>query len=236
MSSASSSRRVAAFLLSIVLSGAIGACSSMGKDFDRPSAGSLQLGQATVADVVARFGQPEGRTVKIGDAAPDGMADAAGRPAGLLPATVPGEVQSLRYLHIQSNAVGTLLIGSFVPTVTSHRALTLTFWNGRLISYAFDSSFDKDTTAFDESKVRGFVRGQTTRSEVIGQIGMPGGEGIYPRVAHQGTRVLTYQYDRPMLSLPSSTGRSMQSKSLELLFDSSDKLLEFYTTRSNEIL
>lgn len=219
-------------LMTIVLSGVVGACSS-GNDFDRPSAGTLKLGQATVADVVARFGQPASRTVKIGDAAPYDGPDTPNRPIGLRPATVSGEILSLHYSHFESNVLGTLLIGPLVPTVTTSRSLILTFWNGRLISYSFDSNFDKDTSDFNESKAQGFIRGQTTMSEVIGRLGMPGGEGIFPRVANEGTRVLVYRYSRPILSY--SSGYSSQSKSIEFLFDSSDRLIESYATTSSRI-
>jgi len=188
------------------------ACASHGKDFQRPDQTSLILEQTTKAEVIARFGQPKRRTA--GDV--NGwVSDKDNRPAGFRSATVEGDIERLTYSFFKSGPVG---------IVDYSRRLSVGFWNDKLVFYEFSSSFPQDTTAFDENRAASFVRGKTTRDEAIGLLGRPGGEGVYPAVAKPGTRMISYLY----FYVEALIGAKVIFKHLDLLFDSSDRLLEIY--------
>src|SRR6202035_4174043 len=51
---------------------------------------------------------------------------------------------------------------------------------GRLVGFAYSSSFVVDETAFDESVAKKIKRGETTRAEVLALAGRPTGQFIYP--------------------------------------------------------
>ena len=190
------------------------ACSSHGKDFQRPDPAALVLGQTTKADVIARLGPPEKRTA--GDI--NGVvADKDKRPAGFRSATVEGDIERLSYSYTKAGAGGGGLVGY-------GRHLFVGFWNDKLVYYLFTSSFKEDTSAFNEARASSFVRGKTTRDEVIAALGRPGGEGIYPAVAKPGTRMISYLYTY----LAVGSGTTLIIKHLDLLFDASDRLLETY--------
>jgi hypothetical protein len=229
MNSSGRIARVGIFIMLLV-----GGCATSGRDYGRAQPDSLILGQTTTAEAIAKYGQPTARSMQSGSApATRGSAAGTPRPAGLQPAPVAGDIVSLRYSFAQASRPG-LLVG---PAVAQVRVLALSFWNDKLIAYVFASSFDDDTTNFDEGKAASFVRGQTTRAEIIRQLGRPSGEGIYPHVANQGTRMITYLYVSNDSAGPSIIGqrRVVSVKQFQYLFDASDRLIEIYgTTSSNQ--
>jgi hypothetical protein len=201
------------------------ACASVGRDFPRPEPDSLVFGQTTISEMIGKYGPPQGRTKRSSDsAAAIDQANNSELPAGLRRAAVSGDIESLTYLYARAASTGT-------SASASSRLLSLSFWNDKLISYAYVSNFAGDNTNFDESKISSFIRGKATRSDILRELGRPGGEGVYPFIANQGNRTLSYQY----VSNTRSSGfisrtTETSTKSVRFLFDASDKLIETYTS------
>jgi hypothetical protein len=196
-----------------------GACSTTGRDFARPSPNALVLGVTTPADMLATYGEPAERSSEPGDVVMiDAFESLRPRPPGLRKAMVKGEIARLRYEFTHAAMV------SLGDGATARiRLLDVSFWNGKLIAYNFSSSFSQDTTDFDDKKVAALARGRTTASDVLNEFGTPGGQGIYPSVARQGTRQYTWQY--------AATGPrrgQVTLKRLELLFGPTDRLDQVY--------
>lgn len=189
------------------------ACSaSAGFNFPRPTPGSLVLGETTMAQAVAKFGDPfSRRTVQSHHTQTH-------KPPGLRRAAVPGTFETIMYVYTYAS-------GGPTPSMitTRVRSMSLSFWNGTLVFSSYLSTFADDSTDYDETRTSAFVRGQTTRADVVAALGQPGGEGIYPHVARQGTQLLSYQH---YSSGP--TRREPTVKNLELLFDASGRLEDIY--------
>jgi hypothetical protein len=222
-------RMTAAFAVALLL--ALGGCGASGPNLQR-SADGLVLGQTTIAQVVAKYGQPSARTTTTSGSAGSGaQAGPVALPTGLQHAPVPGSIEVLRFSQSQVSTPG-LLVG---VVDSQARSLTLWFWNDRLIYYSFSSSFAADTTNFDENRVSSFVRGQTTRADIIRDLGPPGGEGIYPYVAVQGTSMISYQYSQIASSgtVLLGSGITATGKLARFLFDASGRLLDTYISTMN---
>ena len=140
------------------------------------------------------------------------------------PVKVAGTIETLIYSYAYVAAPG-LVVG---PMNSRSKLLALSFWNDRLTHYSFSSSFSKDSVNYNESKALSFVRGQTTRSAVIQELGPPTGEAVYPFVKTEGTRLLIYQQGSTESSgaTPLTTESVTRRKTLRLLFDSSDRLID----------
>jgi hypothetical protein len=201
-----------------------GCTSSSGKDFARPDAASLVLGQTTVADIVAKIGAPTSRNVQHSLNPASSVQGSAVSNSGFRLSPVPGTIETLTYSY---NYGQTPMVYSG-PTSKNARKLELTFWNDHLVYYSFESSFDVDSTDFDESKFDSLVQGQTTVSDVINLVGRPTGEAIYPSGPKQGTKQLIYRYlkrdTKGWIVGPRET--SITRKTARLTFDASDKLIE----------
>ena len=203
----------------------VSACTS-GRDFVRPDPSQLVLGQTTVADVTGKIGPPTSRQVRQ-NLNPAPVAERRDNPnPGFKPASVAGTIESLIYRYSVASAPG-IVVG---PMKSSSRLLLLYFWNDRLIFYSFNSGFSADSTNFDEQKAISFVKGQTTLSDVIRELGRPSGEGIYPYVAAEGARILVYRHVSTESSglLPSATESVTRYKTAQFLFDSSGRLMDSY--------
>lgn len=203
---------------------ALNGCASSGKDFVRPDPSSLVLGQTTIADVVSKQGSPTSRVVRQSlNPAPSRLQADEPSPA-FKPASVAGTIETLIYHYSYAAAPG-IVVG---PIRARSKQLILTFWNDRLIFYSFDSGFSTDSTNFDENKALSFVSGQTTRSDVVRELGPPNGEGVYPFIAKEGTRMLVYQHVSTQSSglTPGTTEFVRQRKTARFLFDSSDRLVD----------
>jgi hypothetical protein len=201
-------------------------CASSGKDFVRPDPSSLVLGQTTIADIVSKQGPPTSRVVRHSLNPAPGPQQADEQGPAFKPASVAGTIETLIYRYSYTAAPG-LVVG---PMNTRSRQLVLTFWNDRLIYYNFDSSFSRDSANFDENKALSFVPGQSTRLDVMRELGPPSGEAVYPFIAKKGTRMLVYEHVSTEASglTPGTTESVTRRTTARLLFDPSDKLIDSY--------
>ncbi|MBS0541414.1 MAG: hypothetical protein JSR47_21800 [Proteobacteria bacterium] len=191
---------------------AVGACAAPGGTLPRPEAGSLVLGQLTVAEALARFGPPQRRSKQVIEAT------AANRNAR------SGTVENLTYLYAPSGSNDRLVRGAF-------RRLTLAFVDDRLTGYAYVSNFIADNISFDERKLPSFAEGKTTRADILRELGRPSGESVYPHGAANRRSALFYSY----LSFKRSadySGTTVESTnmSMRFFFDSTDRLSGTYKT------
>ncbi|UYN96229.1 MAG: hypothetical protein KIT25_04585 [Enhydrobacter sp.] len=194
------------------------ACSATGRNFERPSSAQLALGKTTVAEAISAFGEPAARRVDAGNTDIVTYFDEIKpRPAALRRAVVRGDIVHLRYTHSYAT------MAPAGRASARFRLLELAFWNDRLIYYLYSSSFAEDATDFDESRVPALVRGRTTRTDVLNQLGPPGGQAVYPHIARHGGRLYLYQY----AIVEPQSGR-LAVKHLQLLFNAADRLEEVY--------
>jgi hypothetical protein len=203
---------------------ALAACTSRGKDFARPDPAGLVLGQTTLADAIARFGPPTARTVRR-SLNPAPIQEDARNPFPVSTAAqVAGTIEGLSYSYTTVEMPGVV----FGAKSSQHKLLFLAFWNDRLVMYSFTSSFTKDAVSFDANRAQAFVRGRTTRPDVIQTFGPPTGEAIYPFVKDDGTRLLLYQEvsSRASGATLSTTETVTRRKTLRFLFDASDRLVD----------
>lgn len=213
-------RRVVARTVVVALALLSTACVSVGRDFPQPEPDSLVLGQTTISETVSKYGPPQSRTKRSSNEPATGtQVNGEDLPAGLRRAAVTGDIETATYLYARAAGRG-----------ANSRLLTMSFWNDRMISWTYASNFDTDNTNFDESKLPSFVNGKTTRADIVRELGKPGGESVYPFVANQGNRSLSYQYvsttsSRGFLSSSSETS----SKIVRFLFDPSDRLITSFT-------
>ena len=179
----------------------------------------LVLGETTPDDAIASFGEPSERREEAADPElTDNFDQRLPRPALLRRAALKGELERLLYSFSEARMV--MLADQATARI---RQLDLAFWKGRLVAYQFSSSFTKDATDFDESKVATFKHGHTTATEVLNQLGRPGGQAIYPYVARQGTRAYYYQF-----AMVGPRKGQVTLKHLELLFNAVDHLEQVY--------
>ena len=145
-----------------VLLAALGGCA--GRDFTRPPADTLTLGQTTAAEIRQRFGEPsrQGTVLRNGET-----------------------MKSLSYGYASG-------AGSLVGDVTPSRGMGFYLWNDALVGHEFTSSFDIDTTDFDATKVPQIRRGETTEAGVTALLGPPSGAYIYPMIPDKAARGLVY--------------------------------------------
>ncbi len=177
------------------------------------------LGQSTPADAVASFGEPSDRREEAADPElPDTFEERQPRPPGLRRAALKGEFERLLYSFSRAR-----MVMRPDQATARIRQLDLAFWKGKLVAYQFSSSFLEDETDFDESKVASFARGRTTTTDVLNQLGRPGGQAIYPYVARQGTRAYFYQF-----AMTGPRKGQVTLKHLELLFNGADRLDQVY--------
>jgi len=202
----------------------VGACHSYGKDFVRPDTSSLVLGQTTVAEAIVKIGPPTSQSVQHNLNPANSLPAYESKESGFKQSSLTGTVHLLSYSYLYTESPG-VIVG---PSSTNSRRLALLFWNDRLSSYSFESSFEADSTNFDEAKLGQFVSGQTTRSDVVKELGRPTGESIYLTGAKKGMRTLTYvSYRRETKGwIAGARETSISRKTARLVFDSSDKLVE----------
>jgi hypothetical protein len=139
-----------------------------GRDFVRPSSDSLQLGKTTYTEIVARFGSPyrEGTMLKNEQT-----------------------VKTISYAYATKLGEPAAASG-----VTPARATGFYFVDLVLVGHEFTSSFEKDHTNFDETKVTQIKRGETTQAQVIALMGQPTGSYMFPLVQRKDERGLVYLY------------------------------------------
>lgn len=89
------------------------------------------------------------------------------------------------------------------------------FYENKLVGQYFTSTWEIDSTDFDETKVGEIEKGTTTTQEVIEVFGNPNGEFIFPLVKNETERALVYIYVQTkkegLMSTKSSTKKLVVS-------------------------
>jgi hypothetical protein len=152
---------------SILASVVLIAVGCAGRDFVRPEADTLVLTETTYQEILERFGSPyrEGSVVKNGVT-----------------------VKTVSYAY--SSAGGAALVDGVTPA----RALGLYFVDNRLVGPEFLSSYAKDHTDFDDSKVATIKKDETTRAQVVEVFCKPGGVYVYPLIKGKHDQAFVYAY------------------------------------------
>lgn len=68
------------------------------------------------------------------------------------------------------------------------------FYENKLVGHYFTSTWEIDSTDFDETRVGEIEKGTTTTQEVIEIFGNPSGEYVFPMVKNETERALVYIY------------------------------------------
>lgn len=153
----------------IVLIALAAGCVSLGKDFARPDPDKFKLGQTTYAEVVQLMGGVQ-KFGKHESWVNDKL------------------VKSLVYFYTQ-NAV------SLVPGVSSpERSMVFCFYNDVLVSHSYWSSFQADSTNFDDTKIDQIIKGKTSLAEVIQIFGKPNSFKIPPMIKDTVVKEVGYYY------------------------------------------
>lgn len=213
------SRRLAAPVLALtplLLVTSPAGAAPIGHDFKRPAPDGLVLGRTTSAEVIAQLGPALG-------SGPPPQKEPEDHPPGLRPAPAFSETKGLVYYYSYGPDEGRKDINA--------RRLLLYFLNDRLVVFNYASSVPGDVTTYDESKVSSFARGRTTRADIVRDLGRPAGEGIYPAVAAQGNRMVSYQYiATKMAGSYFKPATETTTRTARFLFDPSDRLIDIYTS------
>jgi hypothetical protein len=173
-----------------------------GREFVRPQNESFSLGSTTYDQIIKSYGQP----LRTGTITRNGT-----------------PLKSITY----SYAVA-------VPFTTklSSRAMVFVFENDALVSYDYISSFEDEKNAanYDNEKVKQIAKGDK-KGKVIGILGKPGGESIYPVASAKGNSIVRYSfmdtYRVPFLPTPRITRRV-----LTISFDSNDTVTDIASVES----
>jgi hypothetical protein len=140
-----------------------------GTNFKRPEPNQLALGKSRTADVLAVMGSPQ----QTGEAVQNEQ-----------------KIKVLRYAYAEGAGEGRY------PGVVPARAMVFTVHDDVLVGQEFVSSFKGDATEFDEGKLPSIVKGKTTRTEVVGLLGKPNGEAVYPMIKNKGEKAAVYSYSQ----------------------------------------
>jgi len=188
------------FLAVLALATTLAGCA--GTDFVRPAEGSLVVGKSTTADVTAKLGAP----YQTGE-------------------LTKNEKQLKVYRYAYASTGGEAAYEGVTPA----RALALTFYEDKLSSQEFISSFKQDSSDFDSSKVAKIVKNKSTKAEVIALLGKPTGEAIYPVIKGMTDKALVYSYSQFKGSVFSP---NVFSKMLTVSFNAQDIVtdVEFVTS------
>lgn len=142
--------------------------SCAGKEFVRVANQDLKLNQTSVADIKNRLGEPQ----SISRSLKNGM-----------------EIRIFNYVYASAASTAGLLVGG-----ASARVQVFKFHAGRLIGYEYTSSFLNDPTGFDGSFARRIKIGETTRQDIVDELGEPVGESVFPIVDAPGDREIIYTF------------------------------------------
>jgi hypothetical protein len=77
-----------------------------------------------------------------------------------------------------------------------NRTLNFYFAEDILVGFAYLSSFENDSTDFDDSSLAEIKLGETTRAEVLGLLGRPNGIYMRPFVSGKDQTIFEYSYHR----------------------------------------
>lgn len=179
-------RALAHCLVVMLMAAGLAACGA-GRNFTMPADGALKLGITTPEEAVALLGQPLSKRSETVTSVEQNV----------IPTSIFSPVRQLGtyevYNYIFIDTAGQQLIGNLSGRRPS-RSLNLAFWNGRLVFYNSSSSFDADTTNFDDRRIAQIERGRSTGADVIALLGKPTGGAIFPQIATKEGRALAYDY------------------------------------------
>jgi hypothetical protein len=191
--------------LAAALAVVVAACTS-GQNFTRPSPESLALGSVGRADILASYGKPERELTRV-------IAAPAGFSGGSSEIPSSGLLTSLFYTYRDRT------LTAWTGRDPLQKLIRFDFANDRLFAYRFLSTFEEDSSDFDDARVAQLVNGATTKQEAVALLGAPTGRSIFPAVL-PGDEKYVYQHVE-------NRGGDRHVKSLELIFGDDDRLRDF---------
>jgi hypothetical protein len=193
----------------------------MGRQFAKPDSTRLVLGSATKGDVVALYGPAENEKTSI-VSGEESQAKQARSEFDAAP--VAGTFSYLSYHY--SEKLHPLLGGD-----VSIKFANFVFWNGSLVAYDFSSSFSKESSNFDETRIAAIQKGKSTRSDVEQIMGPATGEAIYPSTLTQGNRKSIYSFT----TLDVATSK-VTTKHLFVLYGADGRVIDYRFDSGSEDL
>jgi hypothetical protein len=142
---------------------------SVGRDFVRPGSDDLVLGKTTLGEILERYGTPVAEQENL---------------------IKDQRVKTLKYYYSQPQASG----WAHNPGAVPDRSLAVDFVGDRLVAYVFHSTYEKDHTDFDDSKVDQIKKGETSLRTVVGWLGEPHSRVGYPHTDHETDLRVMYNY------------------------------------------
>ncbi len=145
----------------------------------------LQAGCATAADLV----RPDIDSLKNGETTYSAILDRPGPPRREGSGVTDGKnVKMTAYSH--ASTFGTGRSEGVIPA----RGITFFFVDNVLVGHDYVSSWREDHTDFDAEKVKGIIKGKTTRADVIALRGKPNGYYTHPLIKPQTGDAAVYTY------------------------------------------
>lgn len=164
----------------------------------------------------ADFARPDPASFALGSTTEAEIRQRFGNPYGQTTSRVGDRVvTTLQYTYAEPRT-------GVIPA----RAMTYSFYEGRLVGFDYSSSFAADETNFDDKVVKRIKRGETTRTEVLAIAGPPTGRFIYPtpQATGPGRRAYVYGYSRSERLAPATIETA--NKVLTIAFDDHDVVAE----------
>ncbi len=164
----------------------------------------------------ADFARPDPASFALGSTTEAEIRQRFGNPYGQTTSRVGDRVvTTLQYTYAEPRT-------GVIPA----RAMTYSFYEGRLVGFDYSSSFGADETNFDEKIANRLKRGETTRAEVLAIAGPPTGQFIYPtpQATVPGRRAYVYGYSRSERLAPATIETA--NKVLTITFDDHDVVAE----------
>ena len=178
-----------------------------GREFIRPAPDTFILGTTTYPEVMQRMGEPY-------------------------------KSENVVVRNATLKKISYVFLGETLPDeLEPSRQQVYFFHSDILVGDSFTSSFKSDSTNFDEAKAQSFVKGKTTRDEVIQKLGSPAITLIAPMCGEEACEQIGYQYHsyRDWVVGPKLLGYSRRfSKVLFIVFDSEGKVVDIeYVTKGS---
>jgi hypothetical protein len=124
------------------------------------------------------------------------------------------QVKTITYSYAASG--GEALEAEVIPA----RSQAYSFFEDKLVSEQFLSSFKSDNTNFDDTKISEIIKNKTTKAEVVTLLGKPTGQYIFPATSPNQTLQFGYIYQTVRGGV--YTGFKIMIKSLLVGFNSND--------------
>ncbi|HEV2550397.1 MAG TPA: hypothetical protein VGU20_24000 [Stellaceae bacterium] len=174
----------------VLLASLVAACGA-GRNFAMPADGALKLGVTTTSDALSLLGAPYQKNQETVTS----VATTGGPVSVFSPIKQPGTYDRFTYIFLDTSRQGVISGALAGGRQRPERVLQLVFWNGKLVSYGSNSSFENDSTNFDENRIAQIERGRTRGAEVVQMMGkLPSGTAIYPMIAAPEGRTITYNF------------------------------------------